>query len=1404
MKTLKNFVILSFLIVGVFGFQNVDAQQNLAQEAYKIFENSCNGCHAQGGSYTEDLLLEYPTVIDDGSVIPGDPDNSEFYKRLITDDRIKRMPWGSDPLPEAQIETVRQWILSGAPDWNVVPDTDRIFITYDNIVDVIQNHLDDLSAFDRRYARYFTTTHLYNSGETTETLIEYQNALSKLVNSLSWGRNIVKPTPIDTANTIFYIDLRNYEWERGNNRWELIEDAYPYTLDFTTETDTGFLDKLKNLQSTMEVNVPFVHVDWFIAAASLPPLYNEILELPDTVRELEEKLDVDALDNLQNAPGRRVWRAGFNDSGVSQNNRVVERHTSRYGAYWKSYDFAGNEGVQNIFTYPLSFREDGGEIIFNLPNGLQAYHLIDAAGKRLDAAPTEIVSNPAADDPVVRNGLSCFGCHTEGMKTITDTVRSDIESNPNPSYDKEYALSLYVKKEIMDQLVAKDAEQYRVALVAAVGTVEDIDPIHFYHDRFKEEVSLAHAAATVGLQTEEFRQDILGSQTLINLGLLTLTTDEGKIKRDVWTAGFTDVLSVIYDGVERDDQPDGHIPGPNVFIPDPNLRTVVEEILNKTPGATITYEDMAKLNVIEADEREISDLRGLEYATNLVRIEFRRNQISDLSPLRNLTKLNNIKLRGNQITDVTPLANLKNVDWLGLEQNQITDLTPLQNLKKLTGIGITANPIEDISPLSTLTSLERIDAWRSPIKDFSSLKTLKKLNWLEYGNDRNIDEMPNLEGLTSLTRLEIHGCSYKNNDFSQLSQMKQLEWLELVNNGISNLEPLKGLTNLTVLNLDANAIFNVEPLKDLTNLEVLYLENNAIQDVTQLSGLKNLERLDLRNNAITDFSPVSVLTSTFVRMDGNPGFPTGGDKITGPWLWTIVPGTRIESGTDFLARATGGIATEIKIATDGATAGKPVGKSKWVWHNLSSTGGDNINQMTEALGWGRDEEVYDHIVYGSTILESPIEQETTMFIGSSDAVKVWLNGEVIHEAYVNRGSNDFQDVVSDITLKQGRNVLLVALDNHGHGTFSAFFGFKPGTQYSVFRPNTRFTFNTDSTDLTIGDTFTLHLNVENIQKLSGWQADLVFNPDVLQVVPDSQVEGDFLITTGTGDQTSPLFPQFQPGTINNEEGKIENILVLNLSDTVSGKGTLYSVDFEVVGLGECLLTLENFEATTLRREIPVIAPILFINLTHDADVNGDGEVDIRDLILVAQSFGDEATSNPDADLNGDGYITVRDMIIVAQTFGESTSAAPHLVVMDSVKLTPVMVQAWIEQAQLEDDGSNIFKQGITNLEKLLETITVPKKTMLLANYPNPFNPETWIPYQLSESAEVVLHIYAADGQQVRKLKLGHQPAGIYQSRNRAAFWDGKNETGESVASGIYFYMFTTGKFTATRRMLLVK
>ena len=205
------------------------------------------------------------------------------------------------------------------------------------------------------------------------------------------------------------------------------------------------------------------------------------------------------------------------------------------------------------------------------------------------------------------------------------------------------------------------------------------------------------------------------------------------------------------------------------------------------------------------------------------------------------------------------------------------------------------------------------------------------------------------------------------------------------------------------------------------------------------------------------------------------------------------------------------------------------------------------------------------------------------------------------------------------------------------------------------------------------------------------------------------------------------------------------------------------------------------------------------------DVNADGQVSVLDLILVAQRFGETAAANSEVDVNDDGIISILDLILVAQHMGESTDlAAPSILAMDGIEgLNPAMIQSWIERAQVEDDGSIAFQQGIAYLQSLLASL-IPEETVLLPNYPNPFNPETWIPYQLSEPADVTLRIYAVNGSLVRTLALGQMPAGIYETRVRAAYWDGKNDVGESVASGIYFYALTAGEFNATRKMLIRK
>ena len=1537
MKASKYLFVITLTLIFL-GFGTAAAQQELAQEAYVIFQKHCLGCHGEHGTFREALIIQSAEgLVATGTVVPRNPNDSAFYRRLRETDPARRMPLGQPPLAPELIETIHQWIAAGAPDWQVQYDVN--FITTDAMLEAINEHVQSLPPFDRGFARYFTLTHLYNAGETPEALEAYRIALSKLVNSLSWGSEIIRPQPIDPRRTIFYIDLRHYEWDIRNEAWTQIEQKYPYQIAFNPETQAGLHEKLRALRTEMACDVPFVYVDWFLATASLPPLYHLILDLPETERALEKALGIDVIRNLQNAPGVNVWRAGFNGSRVSANNRVLERHRSPHGAYWRSYDFAGNIGTQNIFTHPVSFKHDGGEVIFNLPNGLQAYYVSDGSGNRINAAPIEIVSNKAASDPTVRNGLSCIGCHTEGMQTFEDQVRTVVSREPD-SPKKTQALRLYAEKSEMDAHVAADIKRYRDALEATGGVFGGIEPVHRLYEAFQGPLDASHAAAAVGLETEAFLEKIRERPSLRDLGLGVLEDAGGNVKRDVWTEHFKGVVSALHspdDDVTRPIDPDPDLrPGDLVTIPDPDLRAAIERALRKAPGAVITAGDMARLTQIRAVGKRIHDLRGLEAATNLEQIELPRNAISDLSPLRGLTRLNNIKLQGNRITDVSPLAGLINVDWLGLEENKIKDLSPLEGLIKLNGIGISENPVSDVSPLAGLVSLERIDAWRTLISDFSVLARLPRLSWIKFGDDRSISALPSLKGLKSLRRLEINECNISN--LSGLSELTQLERLTLVNNLISDVSQLRNLTNLKHLNLNANLISDVSPLKNLTKLEVLNLRNNRISDVSPLAGLTNLEQLDLESNAISDFSPLEELSEkTSIIWSNNPGvFLRGGAKITGPWLWLLLPGERIDSSTDLLAKTSNGTVTELKVSTSGAIEGDSIKGNEWTSRNIPSTGRNNIDAMLPRP-------VPDGVVYGSIALDSPREQETTMYVGSDAELKVWLNGVLVHKDLVWQAGEDYQDSFH-VTLKKGRNVLLVTVRTHSNG----FFGFAPDAEYTVLPHGTRFFFSTAATRVKAGDTFTLQLKAENISNLAGWQGDMVFDPAVLKA--NSVSEGSFL-------KQNAGRTHFLEGTIDNTAGRITSIGAARLSEGgVNGEGTLMTVTFTAVANGESRLALREFQAGSSSGEmIPSRPPNIMItveepsisdvgdtkffslstdptpvrlgqtftlhfnaksitdlagwqvDISFDADslealevnegdflksgggnsfflrgtmdnaageittissartsgggvtgtgtllsvtfmpkttgetritlsdffagsssgeaiaseapeivitieerttpawdVNADGTTNVLDLILVAQHLGKDATADPQSDVNGDGTINVLDLIVVAQNLGEpANAAAPSNLAMDNLQLDPATIQMWIAQAEAKNDGSLAFRQGIANLQRILASL-LPEETALLPNYPNPFNPETWIPYHLAEPADVTVRIYAADGALVRTLTLGHQAAGIYENRTRAAYWDGKNAVGESVASGVYFYTLTAGDFMTTRKMLIRK
>ena len=442
------------------------------------------------------------------------------------------MPPGGPELSTEEKAALRIWVLNGAPNWPESPNRQG-FITESAILARIRSDLTAAPERSRIYLRYFSLAHLHNARAAESDLDEYRGAISKLINSLSQHPDVTPPRAIDEARTVFRIDLRDYNWTAAN--WNHLVEAYSYSV---RSSDGASITRISGSP------VPYLRGDWFVARASAPPLYYDLLNLPRTVLELERQLGIDAGRNL--AEEKNVVRAGIRTSGVSQNNRILERHVGRHGAYWKSFDFRNNLDDQNIFRNPLRFNAAGSEIIFSLPNGLQGYFLADARGNRLDSAPIAIVSdrnNP--DDPVIVNGRSCMSCHFGGMRAISDNVRPVVNGLNLGTADRDRVLALYAAQETIDQWTDKDSARFQAALDktgARTPSSAASESISALSRKFNSELSVTEAAAEAGLEADEFQSRLNKSPRLASLGFGQLLVSGGGIKRDVWERQFGDVV----------------------------------------------------------------------------------------------------------------------------------------------------------------------------------------------------------------------------------------------------------------------------------------------------------------------------------------------------------------------------------------------------------------------------------------------------------------------------------------------------------------------------------------------------------------------------------------------------------------------------------------------------------------------------------------------------------------------------------------------------------------------------------------------------------------------------------------------------------------------------------------------
>jgi WD40 repeat protein/mono/diheme cytochrome c family protein len=523
---------------------------DLAAKALNVLKTHCYRCHGKDGSLEGGMsfVLDRDRLVNRKKIVPGDAAKSPLYKRVAS---------GKMPPPEEttrpskeEVAILQQWIDHGA--CRFAPAGDHAAINDPQAYGTILADLESLDRRSRRFTRYFTLAHLHNQGLGEEEIHTYGLALSKLLNSLSWHPRISTPKALDSTKTIYRIDLRDYVWDA--NVWNRLLADYPYGIQLDTAT-------ARACAVATGTRVPVLRADWFIANASRPPLYYDVLQIPTSANELERQLRIDAAVDIQQ---ERVARAGFNGSGISRNNRLLERHDSVHGAYWRTYDFDEIKqnlvdrdlllpDRRNLFAYPLgpgftdsTFQHAGGEVIFNLPNGLQAYMLVNANNERINKAPTAIVSDPKRPDKAVEPSISCMSCHLPGILPKDDQIRDHVAKNPKvfPKATAELINALYVPHKKMQALMEEDAQRYQKALEKTGVKRGKYEPVSTLTLRYEADIDLPTAAAEVGVTAEEFLRVLNQSSTLPgNLGSLKISG--GTVSRTTLVQAFADLIKAF-------------------------------------------------------------------------------------------------------------------------------------------------------------------------------------------------------------------------------------------------------------------------------------------------------------------------------------------------------------------------------------------------------------------------------------------------------------------------------------------------------------------------------------------------------------------------------------------------------------------------------------------------------------------------------------------------------------------------------------------------------------------------------------------------------------------------------------------------------------------------------------------
>jgi hypothetical protein len=562
-----------------------DDPKQLAGQARLVLRQYCQRCHSGPNSESgyEWDALNIASMKEGKVLVPGKPDESELHARLAKD----TMPPRNIPKrpSEAEREVVRKWIAAGAPEFPKDAGRTPPFLSLETMLRSVRDHLRDADRADRPYLRYFSLTHLYNNPSVSDDDLRlYRAALSKALNSLHWQKAVVVPEPIDKEQTVFAVDVRKLDWDKYD-LWREVAALYPYGLGYDNHPDAALRKLDEDVRDLSHCKLPIIRADWFAATATRPPLYHTLLydrtlmrgrkfdpvlakqgnPYGMTAQDLYAYLGVDPAAGFRDPLPERIARGGFAKSGVSGQNRMVERNRSKHGALWVSADFKAENPRGKLTRFPLgprdlfppgkhpfdrqAFVQDGGEIIFHLPDGLQGYLLVDGKDRRIDAGPIQVVSDllKTSGTPEVVNGVSCMACHKHGVIPFTDTLRAGAAVFGEA---ERKVRDLYPEKKVMDELLDQDRQQFLKGLDDAIGRkilrtgANAKKPIEEFAEPVGE-VARLHRLGYLDLKAvacELFVADpeqlvkTVGATELKRLGLEPLSKTGGVIGRLEWEA----------------------------------------------------------------------------------------------------------------------------------------------------------------------------------------------------------------------------------------------------------------------------------------------------------------------------------------------------------------------------------------------------------------------------------------------------------------------------------------------------------------------------------------------------------------------------------------------------------------------------------------------------------------------------------------------------------------------------------------------------------------------------------------------------------------------------------------------------------------------------------------------------